>query len=71
MFEEQLEDISQITGEIDYTDAWKLNTKAEGDKEFRKKLRACLADYDDAAWEEDADGMNAAGKKLKELVAEC
>lgn len=71
MFEERLEDVAQLTGEIDYSDAWALNKKATDDKEFRKKVRAALNDYDDAVDEDDQDGMDAAGKKLKELVKEC
>ena len=64
MFEERLEDVAQLTGEIDYSDAWSLDKKATDDKEFRQKVRAALA-------EDDQDGMDAAGKKLKELVKEC
>ena len=71
MFEERLEDVAQLTGEIDYGDAWKLDAKATKDKEFRQKVRAALNDYDDAVVEDDEDGMAAAGKKLKELVKEC
>jgi hypothetical protein len=71
MFTERLEDVSQLTGEIDYGDAWALDKKATEDKEFRKKVRAALNDYDDAAFEDDQDGMDAAGRKLKELVKEC
>ena len=68
MFEERLEDVAQITNEIDYSDAWALNKKATDDKEFRKKVRAALDEYDDAVAEDDQDGMDAAGKKLKELA---
>jgi len=71
MFESRLEDVAQLTGEIDYGDAWALNQKATDDKEFRKKVRAALNDYDDAVAEDDQDGMDAAGKKLKELVKEA
>ena len=28
MFEERLEDVAQLTNEIDYRDAWALNKKA-------------------------------------------
>lgn len=71
MFEERLEDVAQLTNEIDYGDAWKLNRKAEDDKEFRAKVRAALNDYDDAVADDDEDAMAAAGKTLKALVAEC
>lgn len=71
MFEERLEDVAQLTGEIDYSDAWALDKKATDDKEFRKKVRAALDEYDDAVAEDDQDGMDAAGSKLKELVKEC
>jgi hypothetical protein len=71
MFEERLEDVAQLTDEIDYSDAWKLNKKATEDKAFRKKVRAALDEYDDAVAEDYQDGMDAAGRKLKELVKEC
>jgi hypothetical protein len=71
MFEERLEDVAQLTDEIDYSDAWKLNKKATEDKDFRKKVRAALNEYDDAVAEDYQDGMDAAGRKLKELVKEC
>jgi hypothetical protein len=71
MFEERLEDVAQLTDEIDYSDAWKLNKKATEDKAFRKKVRAALNEYDDAVAEDYQDGMDAAGRKLKELVKEC
>jgi hypothetical protein len=71
MFEERLEDVAQLTDEIDYSDAWALNKKATEDKAFRKKVRAALGEYDDAVAEDDQDGMDAAGRKLKELVKEC
>lgn len=71
MFEERLEDVAQITNEIDYCDAWALDEKATEDKDFRQKVRAALAEYDDALAEGNQDGMDAAGKKLKELVKEC
>jgi hypothetical protein len=71
MFEERLEDVAQLTGEIDYSDAWALDKKATEDKGFRKKVRAALDEYDDAVAEDYQDGMDAAGRKLKELVKEC
>jgi hypothetical protein len=71
MFEERLEDVAQLTDEIDYSDAWALDKKATEDKAFRKKVRAALNEYDDAVAEDDQDGMDAAGRKLKELVKEC
>ena len=71
MFEERLEDVAQLTNEIDYGDAWALDKKAPEDKGFRKKVRAALDEYDDAVAEDDQDGMDAAGRKLKELVKEC
>lgn len=71
MFEERLEDVAQLTGEIDYSDAWTLDKKATEDKDFRQKVRAALDEYDDAVAEDDQDGMDAAGSKLKELVKEC
>lgn len=71
MFEERLEDVAQLTNEIDYNDAWALDQKASEDKDFREKVRAALDEYDDAVAEDDQDGMDAAGKKLKELVKEC
>ena len=71
MFEERLEDVAQITNEIDYNDAWALDQKASEDKDFREKVRAALDEYDDAVAEDDQDGMDAAGRKLKELVKEC
>ena len=71
MFEERLEDVAQLTNEIDYNDAWALDHKASEDKDFREKVRAALDEYDDAVAEDDQDGMDAAGRKLKELVKEC
>lgn len=71
MFEERLEDVAQITNEIDYCDAWALDKKATEDKAFRRKVLAALNKYDHAAEEDDQDGMDAAGKKLKELAKEC
>ena len=71
MFEERLEDVAQLTNEIDYNDAWALDQKASEDKDFREKVRAALDEYDDAVAEVDQDGMDAAGRKLKELVKEC
>ena len=71
MFEARLEDVAQLTGELDYGDAWKLNKKATADPEFRKKVRAILNDYDDAVEMGDEGDMEAAGQKLKELVKEC
>ena len=71
MFTERLEDVAQLTDEIDYSDAWALNKKATEDKAFRKKVRAALNEYDDAVAEDDQDGMDAAGRKLKELAKEC
>lgn len=71
MFEERLEDVAQLTNEIDYNDAWALDQKASEDKDFREKVRAALDEYDDALAEGDQDGMDAAGRKLKELVKEC
>lgn len=71
MFEERLEDVAQLTNEIDYNDAWALDQKASEDKDFREKVRTALDEYDDAVAEDDQDGMDAAGKKLKELVKEC
>ena len=71
MFEERLEDVAQLTNEIDYNDAWALDQKASEDKDFREKVRAALGEYDDAVAEDDQDGMDAAGRKLKELAKEC
>ena len=71
MFEERLEDVAQLTGEIDYSDAWALDKKATDDKDLRQKVRAALDEYDDAVAEDDQDGMDAAGRKLMELVKEC
>lgn len=71
MFEERLEDVAQLTNEIDYNDAWALDQKASENKDFREKVRAALDEYDDAVAEDDQDGMDAAGRKLKELVKEC
>ena len=71
MFEERLEDVAQLTNEIDYNDALALDQKASEDKDFREKVRAALDEYDDAVAEDDQDGMDAAGRKLKELVKEC
>lgn len=68
MLESRLEDVAQLTGEIDYNDAWSLNKKATEDKAFRLKVRAALDEFDDAGEEDDQDGMDAAGKKLKELA---
>jgi hypothetical protein len=70
MFEERLEDVAQTTGTIDYSDAWKLNAHAEADKDFRKKVRAALALYEDAAIEGDEVVMEEAGNQLKVLAKE-
>ena len=70
MFEERLEDVAQTTGTIDYSDAWKLNEHAEADKYFRKKVRAALALYEDAAIEGDDVVMEEAGNQLKALAKE-
>ena len=65
MFEERLEDVAQLTNEIDYRDAWALNKKATDDKEFRKKVRAALDEYDDIEFDyldtaaaHDVDGVS-------------
>lgn len=71
MLESRLEDVAQLTNEIDYNDAWTLKKKASEDKAFRKKVLAALNKYDHAAEEDDQDGMDAAGKRLKKLVKEC
>lgn len=70
MFEERLEDVAQTTGTIGYRDAWKLNAQAEADKDFRKKVRAALALYEDAALEGDEVVMEETGNQLKVLVKE-
>lgn len=70
MFEERLEDVAQLTNEIDYSDAWALAMKATDDMAVRQKVRVFLNEYDDAVAGDDQDGMNDAGRKLKELVKE-
>lgn len=66
--ESKLEDIAQVTGVIDYSDAWAINKKAGTDKAFRKQVRSIIGDWEDAAEDEDESGMEAAAKELKKLV---
>lgn len=67
MFEEHLEDIAQETGVIDYGDAYTLNDKAEQDKEFRKKIRLLIGDWEDAIMEGDMEEAKKIARQLKEL----
>ena len=66
--EGKLEDIAQLTGVINYGDAWAIASKAGTDMAFRKQVRSIIGDWEDAAEEEDEDGMEAAAKELKKLV---
>jgi hypothetical protein len=46
--ESKLEDIAQFTGEIDYGDAMSISSKAASDKEYRKKVRELIGDWEAA-----------------------
>lgn len=66
-FESQLEDVAQLTGKIDYSDAKKLNDRASYDKRFHKQLASLVHKYQDAEAEGDMDQMNAVGDELAAL----
>lgn len=66
-FESQLEDVAQLTGKIDYTDAKKLNDRASYDNRFHKQLASLVHKYKDAEAEGDMDQMNAVGDELAAL----
>ena len=66
-FESQLEDVAQLTGKIDYSDAKKLNDRASYDSRFHKKLASLVHKYQDAESEGDLDQMNAVGDDMAAL----
>lgn len=63
-----LEEVAQVTGALTYSDAWRLDAAADDDKEFRKKVRDLLHDFEDAAYDGDEAEMKNVAKKLKELA---
>lgn len=60
-----LEDIAQISGEIDYGDAHNIMELANKDAAFRKKVRALVDDWEDAAEADDESEMARIAKELK------
>lgn len=68
--ESKLEDIAQFTGEIDYADAWRISSKAASDKEYRKKVRELIGDWEDAQEEGDEEAATKAAKAIKALSPE-
>ena len=62
--ESKLEDIAQLTGEIDYSDAMSISRKAASDTEYRKKVRELIGDWEDA----QEAGDDAAAKKAAESI---
>jgi hypothetical protein len=68
--ESKLEDIAQFTGEIDYGDAMSISSKAASDKEYRKKVRELIGDWEDAQEEGDDEAATKAAKAIKALSPE-
>lgn len=68
--ESKLEDIAQITGEIDYGDAMSISRKASSDKEYRKKVRELIGDWEDAQEDDDEEAATKAAKAIKALSPE-
>ena len=66
--EGQLEDIAQITGEMNYTDVGKIMTAVETDNALREQVRALISDWEDAAEKENEGEMTRIAKELKKLV---
>ena len=66
--ESRLEDIAQISGEIDYGDVRNIMGRANKDAAFRKKVRALVGDWEDAAEADDETEMTRIAKELKTLV---
>lgn len=66
--ESKLEDIAQISGEIDYGDVHNIMGLANKDAAFRKKVRALVGDWEDAAEAGDEAEMTRIAKELKKLV---
>lgn len=64
----KLEDIAQISGEIDYGDAHNIMELANKDAAFRKKVRTLVGDWEDAAGADDESEMTRIAKELKKLV---
>lgn len=68
--ESKLEDIAQFTGEIDYGDAMSISRKAASDKEYRKKVRKLIGDWEDAQEDGDDEAATKAAKAIKALSPE-
>lgn len=68
--ESKLEDIAQFTGEIDYRDAMSISSKAASDKEYRKKVRELIGDWEDAQEDGDDAAATKAAKAIKALSPE-
>ena len=66
--ESKLEDIAQISGEIDYGDVHNIMGLANKDAAFCKKVRALVGDWEDAAEAGDEDETTRIAKELKKLV---
>lgn len=66
--EGQLEDIAQITGEMNYTDVGKIMAAAETANALREQVRALISDWEDAAEKENEGEMVRIAKELKKLV---
>ena len=66
--EGQLEDIAQITGEMNYTDVGKIMTAVETDNALREQVRALISDWEDAAEKENEGEIALIAKELKKLV---
>lgn len=65
--ESKLEDIAQFTGEIDYGDAMSISSKAASDKEYRKKVRELIGDWEDAQEDGDEEAAKKAASAIKAL----
>ena len=68
--ESKLEDIAQLTGEIDYSDAMSISRKAASDTEYRKKVRELIGDWEDAQEAGDDAAATKAAKAIKALSPE-
>lgn len=68
--ESKLEDIAQLTGEIDYSDAMSISRKAASGTEYRKKVRELIGDWEDAQEAGDDAAATKAAKAIKALSPE-
>lgn len=68
-FENALENIAQISGELSYSDAWKLDSATSADPELRKKVKNLIASWRKAASANDEAKMNKFANDLKKLIS--